>query len=872
MAIRSDPYPGAGITNITARPGDWGAEVESRSSNRFNPNESPEDAVIRLFQANAGIDQIAQLTGIPSPQIAQIINNYTGTDTLFNNQRIQPPPAGAGVETEFEEEAVTELPFGQVDTEQITAMDFSPTRPDLTDSAEGIGTQALMAMDSSLTSDSSEVGEARNLEQKIMKTGTDVYGMNNDDPDVIQTGNALALDQIDSLEEDNQGISNVTKDQVLGDIGLHNVFENENIGLKDRIDFFKHYIAENMGLNYDDLKKAPDEGMPYLMAANALLQASKDGESRMAGLGKAVISFGMTRAQMDKVGDKEAAAYMMKAFDYGLEAHKMAQVGTTDSLGNIGQYIVPTVSDEPILMGDKEALAYQRQGLNLRKYSETKENPKRYAVPKWNANKTGVVYEYRTMSPTAADNLQIDSDLSLAGYKVNEVDTTAMRTFGFIKSPDGDVEQISMQEYLTLPATDPRKEYEFTKAQDVQSVFDLQEGIAKFVSKGDLLKNPRITLVSGEEVDRYQPNTMLKTTTILPDGTVEIMEGGASGIKGYVGSRAQFGEVRETREKLINLDLGTRKVLDSIDLVRGIAKKGLFGSPANFLSATGNLIASTRDAYDAYRDDLVESGRAIKGQSYDTLYADFKARYEDEISNYAWYGKLEDMGIQKDRITAAMFGLAISSAKLLAEQKGRDISNADIERFMQEIGANASSLLGFESIINDLEYKVLRNYQRQAGPDGIYRDTQLMVDNPGGPDLPQIGNLTVPGQYFAPGGRGEKTQAFINERLKALDIETTDVSTATGGTVTAPPIDTYTSFNRKLRKDKSGAGAKLALLESTGETITWGKLAKQIIYDELHNDPAVVQQITIQRIKDAFPDTDAGIADMEEFMKWYTSF
>jgi len=28
----------------------------------------------------------------------------------------------------------------------------------------------------------------------------------------------------------------------------------------------------------------------------------------------------------------------------------------------------------------------------------------------------------------------------------------------------------------------------------------------------------------------------------------------------------------------------------------------------------------------------------------------------------------------------------------------------------------------------------------------------------------------------------------------------------------------------------------------------------------------------IQRIKDAFPDTDAGIADMEEFMKWYTSF
>ena len=168
MAI-GGPYPGAGITNIIGQQGNpMGGVVESRSSNMFNPNETPEDAVLRLWQANAGIDQIAQLTGISSTQIAQIINNYTGADTRMNNQFIQPLPAGAGVETEFEEEAVTELPFGEIDTEQITAMNFAPTRPDLIDSAEGIGTQTLMAMDSSITSDSSEAGEARNLEQKIM--------------------------------------------------------------------------------------------------------------------------------------------------------------------------------------------------------------------------------------------------------------------------------------------------------------------------------------------------------------------------------------------------------------------------------------------------------------------------------------------------------------------------------------------------------------------------------------------------------------------------------------------------------------------------------------------------------------------------------
>jgi hypothetical protein len=596
----------------------------------------------------------------------------------------------------------------------------------------------------------------------------------------------------------------------------------------------------------------------------------------MAGLGKALIGFGTTKKQLERVRNKDAKDLLMTSFNLGLESMKIAQSGTKGGVGNIGQYIVPSVSSEPILMGDKEALAYQRQGLNLQKYSETKENPKQYAIPKYNSDKSGVVYEYKEMTPTQAATRgeNLDSDLLAAGYTVNPVDSTNARTMGFIKSPDGEIEQLSMQEYLTLPTSDPRKEYEFMKAGDTQAVFDLEEGIARIVPKSEVLKNPLTTLKNGETVNRYVPNTMMKTTVVNPDGTITMTEGAAGDVKGYAGSRAQLGEMRETREKLINLDLGTRKVLDSVDLIKSIAQKGLFGNPAGVMSAFGNIIASTQEAYEVYRRDvLIPNGAAIKGNSYDTLYTNFADKYEAQIMNYAWAPKLIDAGVEKDRLTAAMFGLAISSAKLLAEQKGRDISNADIERFMQEIGANASSLLGFESIINDLEYKVLRNYQRQAGPDGIYRDTQVMIDNPDGADLPQVGSLSVGNQYFAPGGRGEKTQTFIDERLKALGIENDQRSVASAGVdAFVPPPDTYSSFSRKLKQDKSGAGSKIAEIESTGETISWSKLAKQIIYDEVHGDPATSQQITIQRIKDAFPDTPAGREDMEEFMKWYTSF
>jgi len=852
MAINMG-YPNAGITSVIGQQGNpMGGVEQPVNTNQFNPQENIEDTIIRLYQTNVPIDQIAAMTGTDPNMVAQVINSSTGADTM-SNMRPPPPPEGAP----------------QISMDQETF-----------DTDLGVGAQTLTAINPQYAQQNPDaVGEAEKIDAQIQRTSREVFGIGEEDPDLVQELNAVELSVLEDFESEgdgqSSGVSGAVQENALMKIGLNDVFTNAGIGLEDRIDFFKHYIAETMGIDYENLKEAPDQGMPYLAAASALLNASKSGDSRMSGLGQALVSFGTTKRQIERVNNKEAQNLLMTSFNLGLESMKIAQSGTKGGVGNIGQYIVPSVSSEPILMGDKEAMAFQRSGLNLQKYSETKENPKQYAIPTYNADKSGVVYEYKEMTPTqaAARGENLDSDLLAAGYTVNAVDATNARTMGFIKSPDGEIEQISMQEYLTLPTSDPRKEYEFMKAGDTQAVFDLEEGIARIVPKSEVLKNPMTTLENGETVNRYVPNTMMKTTTITPDGTVSIMEGSAGSVKGYAGSRAQLGEMRETREKLINLDLGTRKVLDSIDLVKGIAKKGLFGNPAGFLSSTGNLIASTKEAYDVYRKDLVDQGRAIKGQSYDTLYTNFADKYEKEIMNYAWAPKLVEAGIQKDRITAAMFGLAISSAKLLAEQKGRDISNADIERFMQEIGANASSLLGFESIINDLEYKVLRNYQRQAGADGIYRDTQIMIDNPEGADLPQVGSLSVGNQYFAPGGRGEKTQTFIDERLKALGLENDQRSVASAGIDSfVPPEDDYTSFNIKLEKDTSGTGAKIAQVESTGETVSWSKLAKQIIYDEIHGDPGTSQQITLQRIKDAFPDTAAGREDMEEFMKWYTSF
>ena len=847
-------YPNAGIVSVMGQQENpMGGVVQPRNTNMFNPQESVEDTIIRLYQTNVPIDQIAAMTGTDSTTVAQVINNSTGMDT-YANIRPTTPPVGAP-DVEIEQEV------------------FS------TDLPNDMGTQALVGLNpeyAELHPDA--VSEARKMEVQIQNASRNVFGIGENDPDLVQELNAVELSVLEDFESEgdgsSSGVGGSVQENALVKIGLNDVFTDTNMPIEDRIDFFKHYIAETLGLDYGNLKDAPDEGLPFLAAASALLNASKSGDSRMSGIGQAMVSFGMTKSQLERVRNKDAKDLLMTSFNLGLEADKIARSGSgKDGLGNIGQYIVPTIGDEPILMGDKEALMYQRQGLNLRKYSETKENPKLYAIPKYNADKSGVVYEQRLMTPTAAGNVKLDSDLITAGYTVNPVDSTNARTFGFIQSPDGKVEQISMQEYLTLPASDPRKEYEFMKAGDTQAVFDLEEGIAKFIPKSELLKNPMTTLENGEETARYVPNTMMKTWTVNTDGSVTMMEGRSGDVRGYAETRAGLSELKEKREKLVNLDLGTRKVLDDIDRVKSIARKGLFGNPAGLMSAFGNIIASTQEAYEVYRKDLVDEGRAIEGQSYGSLYANFQEKYEDQIMNYAWAPKLVDSGVQKDRITAAMFGLAISSAKLLAEQKGRDISNADIERFMQEIGANASSLYGFQNIINDLEHKVLQNYLRQAGPDGIYRDTQVLIDNPGGPDLPQVGRMEVGNQYFAPEGRGDKTIAFINERLERLDADRKTTSIATGGMVPAQQkADTYTSLVRGINTDKSGKGEKLVRLESSGETMRWDLLAKLIVHEKLHGDAATTDAVEKQMIEDAFPETPAGRADMDEFMEWYTSF
>ena len=68
------PNIGPGTTTITGDPNNpFGGQVTDQNMNMFNPDESPEEAAVRLFRSGLSVDQISQMTGLMPDQVAMVL-------------------------------------------------------------------------------------------------------------------------------------------------------------------------------------------------------------------------------------------------------------------------------------------------------------------------------------------------------------------------------------------------------------------------------------------------------------------------------------------------------------------------------------------------------------------------------------------------------------------------------------------------------------------------------------------------------------------------------------------------------------------------------------------------------------------------------
>ena len=601
-----------------------------------------------------------------------------------------------------------------------------------------------------------------------------------------------------------------------------------------------------------------------MMAGAAMLQASKDGESRMAGLGKALISFNTTRSQLAKIADKEAAAYMMKAFDLGLESHKIAKAGSSGSTAtdwvNIGgvPYLLPKT--------DIMALGQALPG-SVKPWKETDAKREMYNVPK--LLKNGLIgFEKRYMTEAQLKQAEsvLDSDLKDKGYKILPLQGgtgAAAKTILHSPADSNLFFPMQMDQYLALP---PDEQGEIRDPTQMVQVFDMENQIGGWADKKELDPNysgfQTYTDENGIEQPKFIPPSTAEYWELGDDGTMTFIKGQrGKDIGGFLTSRELSRRVGKDTEELRNIDKNTVKALSLLDRARDYAEPGVFGPVGELAANVGGFIGSFGEFTSAWQKELPQG---VNRSDYTKLKDNFIAENWNEVKDYGWVGKLREKNVSKEQIMGTLFSLALASAQLLNDQKGRDISNYDLQRFMQRVGANAGTVVGFTALINDLEEDILNNIENTFEKAKQY---QLQIPNEEGETT---GHLSGIGGIFAQGGSYEKTLADITKRRELLNERKAKLGQEFGLETEdrgRPPVD-YSKFRLNIRQDQTGKATRREVNKKTNSPMTWERIASDIFYEAYKGGRNEAERAKIIKIiiDENFNETDP---QRDDFIAWY---
>jgi hypothetical protein len=132
----------------------------------------------------------------------------------------------------------------------------------------------------------------------------------------------------------------------------------------------------------------------------------------------------------------------------------------------------------------------------------------------------------------------------------------------------------------------------------------------------------------------------------------------------------------------------------------------------NFIATTGDAIEMLRENPDintfvagaaGVANSLQQEGKAIArafGKDFDESVL--------EPSNYA--GDFDDLGIQNNRMRSIITSLAFQAAAA-SGQTGRSVSDADVRRFIKEVGAGTSDPRAFARTLRDVAARTARRFR-----------------------------------------------------------------------------------------------------------------------------------------------------------------
>ena len=682
------PFIGPGVTTITGdRNNPFGGTVTSQNTNMVMPNESPEQTIMRLARSGLAIDQIAQLTGLPQDQIAMQVSLMQGQRPTIPTQQ----PEGIGIESLMEDNESPELSNYVEQGGSISDLiqtNIDPNLPPTSILTEGAIALGLEDMNLDLSEEEAEALDAENDPEKkvIMASAAGASSRGAEDKDAFETFQAMT------------------------DISA-------TLDPKERLKVYKDAAAQFY--NVDDIKELitkPDEGLPFLVAGAALIQAGEKGESWGTALSTALSKYAVSKRKGERDYEKTLASLDIQRKqnidNFALQMY-LADVKDQRALSRS----LMTADRQPYKVGnnanpeyltDSEVAIRTRGGEAILPWRAEDGNVKEYTLFV-DENKDGqpdnnAAARTELLSVVGAQNKQAE------GFIVREGNLTKGKKLYMVNGKSMMMSETELEGFLE---ENPQAQPLVVGTASVKEVIEKSTGLPTFVSAQELM-SPR-----GREL--YAPVGEESMVVYGPNGEPVLVKGTGDAIT----AGAESKERTRIRGVLTDIDTARNNVIRTrqsiVDLFNEAERKGApltFGT-AGSLTTFGKRVIDEVDqlktvftdpkqGYNLYTDangnGVLDPGEEI--QSFDK----YSKQFDEKITNSNLGKFLLNSGLSRKRVNSLVLTLALQSAAT-DNQKSRDISDKGMDRYLTRAGAYATSPTEFLTLVDDLTLSVMQKHE-----------------------------------------------------------------------------------------------------------------------------------------------------------------
>tara|TARA_R100001463_G_scaffold124691_1_gene181827 strand:- start:43980 stop:46364 length:2385 start_codon:yes stop_codon:yes gene_type:complete len=474
------------------------------------------------------------------------------------------------------------------------------------------------------------------------------------------------------------------------------------------LDAFKEY------LDTDDIKKLvpqPDKALPYLAAGAALINSGTKGDDWGTALSNAFLNYASGSAKEKKqYQDAMASIDINKAkriqdFSANLmlsSAKERNSLRTALIKSKREPYTIPG-QEFPEYLTDQEVSMYPG------------------AVPY-----SGEMKAYTIYADVDGDGKPDPSAGAAAGL-YNQQTASRLANQGFIVTPghdsmkgrnqymiEGKIQSLTDFELQEVLKAKPGMEYSKIGTAKVIQALNSYTGRPEFTLESNLIGGKNKGARKGYE--HLVPLTEDYNFTYGANGEISFQKGRPQlSMAGSLTIDQANKQQQKIEADLQSINTGTRNILNTTDKIftiiddaRARDQDVTFGNPVTGLTQFGkNVIGQFEQLNDIldsgqfdYFNDANNNGKRDPGEQV-TNPSDFRNQFNETFEDTGIYDFLKNSGLDTKRVQNLIFTLALQSAAL-DNQKGRDISDKDIERFLNRAGANASTFEDFEQQVYDL--------------------------------------------------------------------------------------------------------------------------------------------------------------------------